>query len=221
MRSSRRRAFLVGIGALAVALAFAATPLAVAVASPQGEASPALEHSRAAEQLLREGKPAEALAEVERSIAAARVFVGGFDTSVFDRGGTSSGAKSVLNRAAADLFGFQQEARRKLSESTAFGLVQRQESAQYIMLFEVEFLSNSLMGSRRREPGAAASELELAAPQKRPYVAVVLDVGADQVELHQRHRVPVPVEGEGQVVESRPFDRASGVVDAARGQVEG
>ena len=248
MRPPRWGAPLVGIGALAVALAFAAPPLAVALASPQQEASPALEHSRAAEQLLREGKPAEALAEIERSIAAdddfaaawyvgglalgqlgrlaeardyfvratelnpawgeahryasrtsadagdleaawehaikahqagvdmseafaglrnmstapddlgeqldaARVFVGGFDTSVFDRGGTNSGAKSVLTQAAADLFGFQQEARRKLSESTGFGLAQRQESAQYIMLFEVEFLSNSLMGSRRRLRG--------------------------------------------------------------------
>ncbi len=246
MRSLRRGASLVGIGALA--LAFAAPPFAVALASPQAEASPALEHSVAAEQLLRDGKPAEALAEIERAIAAdedfaaswyvggmalgqlgrlaeardyfvratelnpawgeahryasltsadvndleaswehaikahqagvdmseafaglrnmspapddldhrlgaARVFVGGFDTSVFDRDGTSSGARSVLAQASADLFGFQQEARRKVSASTVFGLVQRQEAAQYIMVFEVDFLGNSFTGTRRRLRG--------------------------------------------------------------------
>ncbi len=218
------------------------------LSAAQQEAAGPLEHTRAAQQLLREGKPTEALAEIDEALAAdedftaawyvgglalgqlgrraeardyfaratelnpawgeahrfasrtsadvgdleaawehairahqagvdmseafaglrdmsvapdnlddqldaARVFVGGFDTSVFDRDGTNSGARSVLARASADLFGFQQEARHKLSESTAFGLVQRQESAQYIMLFEVEFLSNSLMGSRRRLRG--------------------------------------------------------------------
>ncbi len=90
---------------------------------------------------------------LDDQLDAARVFVGGFDTSVFDRDGTSSGAKSVLAQASADLFGFQKQARRKVSESTVFGLVQRQESAQYIMLFEVDFLSNSLTGTRRRLRG--------------------------------------------------------------------
>ena len=231
--------------ALAVFLLLAAPVFGLTV---QQEESPALQGSRAAEQLLREGKPTEALAEIERAIAAdenfaaawyvggialgqlgripeardyfvratelnpawgeahrfasrtsfdvgdleaawqhaikahqagtemseafaglsgtsaapddldaqlsaARVFVGGFDTTKFDRDGTNSGARSVLSQAAADLFGFQQQARRQLSESPAFGLVQRQESAQYIMLTEVEFLSNSLLGSRRRLRG--------------------------------------------------------------------
>ena len=91
--------------------------------------------------------------DLDDQLAAARVFVGGFDTSVFDRDGSRMGAKAILAQAAADLFSFQQAARETLSESAAFGLVQRQESAQYIMMFEIETLTDTLNGSRRRLSG--------------------------------------------------------------------
>ena len=91
--------------------------------------------------------------DLDDQLAAARVFVGGFDTSVFDRDGSRMGAKAILAQAAADLFSFQQAARETLSESAAFGLVQRQESAQYIMMFEIEFLTDTLNGSPRRLSG--------------------------------------------------------------------
>ena len=91
--------------------------------------------------------------DLDDQLDAARVFVGGFDTSVFDRDGSRMGAKAILAQAAADLFSFQQVARETLSESAAFGLVQRQESAQYIMMFEIEFLTDTLNGSPRRLSG--------------------------------------------------------------------
>ena len=91
--------------------------------------------------------------DLDDQLAAARVFVGGFDTSVFDRDGSRMGAKAILAQAAADLFSFQQAARETLSESAAFGLVQRQESAQYIMMFEIETLTDTMNGSRRRLSG--------------------------------------------------------------------
>ena len=91
--------------------------------------------------------------DLDDQLAAARVFVGGFDTSVFDRDGSRMGAKAILAQSAADLFSFQQAARETLSESAAFGLVQRQESAQYIMMFEIEFLTDTLNGSPRRLSG--------------------------------------------------------------------
>ena len=91
--------------------------------------------------------------DLDDQLAAARVFVGGFDTSVFDRDGSRMGAKAILAQAAADLFSFQQAARETLSESAAFGLVQRQESAQYIMMFEIETLTDTMTGSRRRLSG--------------------------------------------------------------------
>ena len=91
--------------------------------------------------------------DLDDQLDAARVFVGGFDTSVFDRDGSRMGAKAILAQAAADLFSFQQTARETLSESAAFGLVQRQESAQYIMMFEIETLTDTLNGSRRRLSG--------------------------------------------------------------------
>ena len=91
--------------------------------------------------------------DLDDQLAVARVFVGGFDTSVFDRDGSRMGAKAILAQAAADLFSFQQTARETLSESAAFGLVQRQESAQYIMMFEIEFLTDTLNGSPRRLRG--------------------------------------------------------------------
>ena len=91
--------------------------------------------------------------DLDDQLAAARVFVGGFDTSVFDRDGSRMGAKAILAQSAADLFSFQQTARETLSESAAFGLVQRQESAQYIMMFEIEFLTDTLNGSPRRLSG--------------------------------------------------------------------
>ena len=91
--------------------------------------------------------------DLDDQLDAARVFVGGFDTSVFDRDGSRMGAKAILAQAAADLFSFQQAARETLSESAAFGLVQRQESAQYIMMFEIEFLTDTLNGSPRRLRG--------------------------------------------------------------------
>jgi len=91
--------------------------------------------------------------DLDDQLDAARVFVGGFDTSVFDRDGSRMGAKAILAQAAADLFSFQQTARETLSESAAFGLVQRQESAQYIMMFEIEFLTDTLNGSPRRLRG--------------------------------------------------------------------
>ena len=59
--------------------------------------------------------------DLDDQLGAARVFVGGFDTSVFDRDGSRAGAKAILAQAAADLFSFQQVARETLAESAAFG----------------------------------------------------------------------------------------------------
>lgn len=105
---------------------------------------------------------AEAPEDLEAQLAAYRVYVGPFDTTVFEesgdtalQGGANSSAtgrtdvgKRVVQEAAADIAGYQQEARRQLSGSRSFGLVQQQQQAQYIFVTEVDSLSDNI--SRRR-----------------------------------------------------------------------
>lgn len=79
--------------------------------------------------------------DLDTQLAAARVFVGGYDTERLERGGTNTNATAAMGRAAGDLFQVQEEARRQLSSSRSFGLVQRQDMARYIMIFEIDSLS--------------------------------------------------------------------------------
>lgn len=100
--------------------------------------------------------------DLEAQLAAYRVFVGPFDTTVFEQsgdtalqGGANSSATSrtdrgarIVQEAAGDIFGYQQEARRQFAGSRGFGLVQRQEAAQYIFVTEVDSIEDNI--SRRR-----------------------------------------------------------------------
>lgn len=103
--------------------------------------------------------------DLDSQLAAYRVFVGPFDTTVFEesgdtalQGGANAAATSrtdrgarIVQEATADIFGYQQEARRQFAGSRAFGLVQRQDAAQYIFVTEVDSLSDNI--SRRRLRG--------------------------------------------------------------------
>ena len=51
----------------------------------------------------------------------------------------------MLSFTAGDRAGVLREARRQLSRSPAFGLVARQEQAQYVMLFEIDILTTRRM----------------------------------------------------------------------------
>ncbi len=102
--------------------------------------------------------------DLEMSMAAPRVFVGPIDTETFEeagdnalQGGASSGASSRTGRAerilaetAPDIARWVQEAKRQFSESREFGLVQRPEQAQYILLFEIDSIADN---RRRRTRG--------------------------------------------------------------------
>ena len=103
--------------------------------------------------------------DLEAQLAAYRVFVGPFDTTVFQesgdtalQGGANSSATSrtdrgarVVQEAAGEIFNYQQTARRFLSESRAFGLVTQQGQAQLIFITEVDDLQDNM--SRRRLRG--------------------------------------------------------------------
>jgi tetratricopeptide (TPR) repeat protein len=100
--------------------------------------------------------------DLDAQLAAYRVFIGPFDTTVFEesgdtalQGGADSSATArtdrgsrIVQEAAGDIFSYQQEARRQFAGSRAFGLVQRQEAAQFIFVTEVDSLSDNI--SRRR-----------------------------------------------------------------------
>lgn len=104
---------------------------------------------------------ADAPADLDVQLAAYRVFVGPFDTTVFQesgdtalQGGADSSATGrtdrggrIVQEAAADIFQYQQEARRRFSDSEAFGLVQQQQQAQLIFVTEVDSIGDNI--SRR------------------------------------------------------------------------
>ncbi|MGD8328668.1 MAG: hypothetical protein PVJ49_04475 [Acidobacteriota bacterium] len=104
----------------------------------------------------------EAPADLDEQLNAYRVFVGPFDTTVFEEsgdtalaGGADSSAtnrtdigKRVVQEATVDIVGYQQEARRQFSNARAFGLVQQQQQAQLIFVTEVDSLEDN--PSRRR-----------------------------------------------------------------------
>jgi len=90
------------------------------------------------------------------------VFVGPFDTTVFEEsgdtaltGGANSSAtgrtdvgKRVVQEATLEILNYLQQARQQFSDSRAFGLVQQAGMAQYIFVTEVDYLQDSM--SRRR-----------------------------------------------------------------------
>lgn len=105
--------------------------------------------------------------DLDRQLAAYRVFVGPFDTTVFEeqgdtalQGGANAAAtgrtdvgKRVVQEATLEIMNYQQEARQRFSDSRSFGLVQRQDLAQLIFVTEVDFLQDNM--SRRRMRGYA------------------------------------------------------------------
>jgi hypothetical protein len=107
----------------------------------------------------------EAPENLDAQLAAYRVFIGPFDTTVFQesgdtalQGGANSSASGrtdvgarVVQEAATDIAGYQQEARRQFAASRAFGLVQQQQQAQLIFVTEVDSLGDNM--SRRRLEG--------------------------------------------------------------------
>jgi hypothetical protein len=109
------------------------------------------------------GSMSEKPADLEQQLAVKRVFVAPMDTEAFQSqgdttlGGSSSAGSSrtdvgrrVVNEAAADIAQFQREANRQFANSRAFGLVQRPEMADLIMVFEVDSIADS---TRRRTRG--------------------------------------------------------------------
>ncbi len=107
---------------------------------------------------------APAPGDLEEQLAAYRVFVGPFDTTVFEesgdtalQGGVNSSATDrtdrgarIVQQAATEIANYQQVARRKFAESRAFGLVQRQNQAQYIFVTEVDSLQDNMARRRMR-----------------------------------------------------------------------
>jgi len=103
--------------------------------------------------------------DLDAQLAAYRVFVGPFDTTVFEesgdtalQGGANSSATSrtdrgtrIVREAVGEIVNYQQIARRQFAESRAFGLVQRQDQAQYIFVTELDSLQDNM--SRRRMRG--------------------------------------------------------------------
>jgi tetratricopeptide (TPR) repeat protein len=116
------------------------------------------------------GTMSEKPADLEQQLAVKRVFVAPMDTETFENQGDRSLGSStstrnirensassnadvgrrVLNEAAADIAQFQREANRQFASSRAFGLVQRPEMADLIMVFEVDSISDD---TRRRTRG--------------------------------------------------------------------
>jgi len=110
----------------------------------------------------------EAPDDLEAQLAVFRVFVGPFDTTVFEEsgdralsGGANSAAtgrtgvgKRVVQEASMEIRNYQQQARKQFSDSRSFGLVQQAGLAQYIFVTEVDSLSDNI--SRRRMRGYAS-----------------------------------------------------------------
>ena len=108
--------------------------------------------------------PDTAPEDLDAAMAAPRVFVGPIDTETFEEqgdtalaGGANSSASGRTNRGARviqevapDILRWGQEAKRQFSTSRAFGLVQRPEQSQYILIFEVDSIADS---TRRRTRG--------------------------------------------------------------------
>lgn len=105
--------------------------------------------------------------DLDAAMAAPRVFVAPVDTTTFENqadnalaGGANSSAtsrsgrgKRIVQEAAPDIVRWGLEAKSQFSESRAFGLVQRPEQAQYILVFEVDSmtdLSASSSNTRQR-----------------------------------------------------------------------
>ncbi len=102
--------------------------------------------------------------DLEAQLAAYRVFIGPFDTTVFEasgdtalQGGANSSATArtdrgarIVREAIGDIFDYQEEARRQFARSRSFGLVQRQDQAQYIFVTEVDSLSDNMARRRMR-----------------------------------------------------------------------
>ncbi len=107
---------------------------------------------------------ADAPDDLDSQLAAYRVFIGPFDTTVFEesgdtalQGGANSSATSrtdrgarIVQEAASDIFTYQQEARRQFARSRSFGFVQRQDQAQLIFVTEVDSLSDNMARRRMR-----------------------------------------------------------------------
>ncbi len=107
---------------------------------------------------------ADAPDDLDAQLAAYRVFIGPFDTTVFEesgdtalQGGANSSATSrtdrgtrIVQEAASDIFTYQQEARRQFARSRSFGFVQRQDQAQLIFVTEVDSLSDNMARRRMR-----------------------------------------------------------------------
>lgn len=105
---------------------------------------------------------ADAPEDLEAQLAAYRVFIGPFDTTVFEesgdtalQGGASGSASGrtdragrIVREAVSEILTYQQEARKQFAESRSFGLVQRQDQAQYIFVTAVDSLQDNM--SRRR-----------------------------------------------------------------------
>lgn len=99
----------------------------------------------------------EAPDDLQAQLSAPRVFVGPINTEAFEQQGDSAlqgGANSsgsartdvgrrVVMETQGDLAQFQQEARRQLSDSRAFGLVASREQAQLIMVVDVDYISDT------------------------------------------------------------------------------
>jgi len=95
--------------------------------------------------------------DLDAQLSAARVFVGPVNTETFEeqgdsalQGGSNSAASArtdvgrrVVMETQGDLAQLQQEARQQISDSRAFGLVQRQEQAQLILVFDVDYISDT------------------------------------------------------------------------------
>ncbi|MCH7823740.1 MAG: hypothetical protein IH849_02975 [Acidobacteria bacterium] len=111
--------------------------------------------------------------DLDAAMSAPRVFVGPVDTTAFEASGDTalqSGAggsrtdredsasrgtglgRRVIQEAAPDIYRWVQEAKSQFSDSRAFGLVQRPEQAQYILIFEIDSMTD-LSASTSNTPG--------------------------------------------------------------------
>jgi tetratricopeptide (TPR) repeat protein len=115
------------------------------------------------------GSMSEKPADLEEQLAVKRVFVAPMDTEAFEQqgdrslgnaggvrdkddaaSGSTNVGRRVLNEAGSDIMQFQREANRQFANSRAFGLVQRPEMADLVMVFEVDSIADS---TRRRTRG--------------------------------------------------------------------
>lgn len=97
--------------------------------------------------------------DLEDQLAAKRVFVAPINTEKFEQqvvnpftSGSASDAtgrgQSILSQAQADLFRLLYQTRKSLANSRAFGLVQRQDMADYVLVIEVD----NIGGNPSRRP---------------------------------------------------------------------